>query len=240
MHATALALKFTKREEFEEKIKKYCQKAIPPPPHENENPYKQKLAVFFEILEDYEECRPYVKSLKNKFSKMREKLNEFFDLPPREPFATLVHCDVWVNNTMQITEDGKLTKNKLVDFQLFFYQSPATDVLFFLWTSVQTKILQNYFESLLEYYHNEFIECLRNLNCNTNLFTFEKFLEEMDFAAPSNFMDIMYMTTFVVFGKKYQNEFDVDTDNVLKEDVPIIARDKIAYMVYEYGRRGWI
>lgn len=239
LHATALGLKFSQTEVFEEKIRSNFRKAIPPPQPSDKERYKSCLNVLFSILADYEECTSYIPDLKQKFDKMREKINEFYDKPAREPFATLVHCDLWVNNMMQLVKNGKLIKNKFVDFQLVYYQSPVSDVLFFLWSSVQLDILKTNFDYLLSYYHSEFLEHLRKLNCNTSFFTLEKYLEEIDAVASSNFMDIIYMTMFVVFRKK-DSDNDSDDRNVLKEDVPIAARDKIAYMVCEYGRRGWL
>ncbi|XP_072375577.1 uncharacterized protein [Diabrotica undecimpunctata] len=113
---------------------------------------------------------------------------------------------------------------------------------FFLWSSVHLNVLKQNFDELLIYYHTEFTDQLRRLNCNTNLFDIDKFWEELDAVAPSNFMDIMYMTMFVVFGKKDRGD-ELETDEivgVVKEDVPKAARDKIAFMVSEYGRRKWI
>ncbi|CAG9833657.1 unnamed protein product [Diabrotica balteata] len=242
LHATALGLKFSQTDLFEEKIRKNCKKAIPPPKPSDKEKYGQSLEVFFSILEDYEECRPYISNLKIKFDKMRRAINDFFDKPAREPFATLVHCDLWVNNTMQLFQSGNIKKNKFVDFQLYYYQSPLTDVLFFLWSSVHLNVLKQDFDELLIYYHTEFTDQLRRLNCNTNLFDIDKFWEELDAVAPSNFMDIMYMTMFVVFGKKDRGD-ELETDEIVrvaKEDVPKAARDKIAFMVSEYGRRKWI
>lgn len=106
-HGVAIALKLKKPEEFEKKIKTTCQDYIP---HQG----------FPEV------CKKAVQQMltdKGGFNDIIPKVTLWGEKPiprAREPFGTLTHCDMWVNNTMQKFVDGKVVKNKFVDFQVSF------------------------------------------------------------------------------------------------------------------------
>uniref|UniRef100_V5G064 CHK kinase-like domain-containing protein n=1 Tax=Anoplophora glabripennis TaxID=217634 RepID=V5G064_ANOGL len=98
-HAIPLALKLKKPEVFDEKIRPY----LAPFPFEPK-PIKEEIkSVFLEMLQDSYKCIPWIPKVKNIFENVRAA----GDAPPKEPFATVTHGDMWFNNTMnKISEQG--------------------------------------------------------------------------------------------------------------------------------------
>lgn len=111
------------------------------------------------------------------------------------PYTTVVHRDLWINNVMikrgnstrsiQRTHTHKLfssdssdpnapLKVKLYDFQLYFYQSFVSDLIFFLFTSVRLTDLVTNFKSLIDCYYAEFIKTLGLVHCPLDDYSFEK------------------------------------------------------------------
>lgn len=76
-----------------------------------------------EILEEDEECRPFLSKMQKSLQLLKTDLHNF-----REPFATIVHKDIWMNNFMVKLENGKVVKIKFVDFQNYTYESPVRDL----------------------------------------------------------------------------------------------------------------
>ncbi|KAJ8951355.1 hypothetical protein NQ318_009291 [Aromia moschata] len=61
--------------------------------------------------------------------------------------------------------NGKPVMNKLVDFQMYNYGSPATDLFFFLFTSIlQLRVLQDHFDDLVHVLPQPFRGSLREFN----------------------------------------------------------------------------
>ncbi|XP_018569816.1 uncharacterized protein LOC108909865 [Anoplophora glabripennis] len=235
-HAVPLALKLKKPEVFDEKIRPYLAPFRPPPmPFENEI-----QSLFLEILQDSYKCIPWIPKVKNIFN----NVGAARDAPPREPFATLTHGDMWVNNTMIKFRNKVPVSNKLVDFQVCDYKSPATDLFFFLFTSVQLSVLQDDFDSLIEFYHKHFISHLEKLKCDTAPFSLPKFLEEMKAATPTEVEHCFGMTLFIIFGEKepstgFDPSIPPDVEK-MKAGINLVAKEKIRFLIQTCGRRGWL
>lgn len=227
-HGTTLALKFQKPEVFRQNVKRYCHNYVPKP-----DISELCLAATKDILFDNPECRDLIP----KVSTWGQK-----PMPvPREPFATLAHSDLWVNNTLQKFENGKVVGNKLVDFQVFAYRSAVSDLFFFLWSSVQLKVLEDHLDYLLEFYHQNLIKTLSQFQCNTKLFNYDAFLEELRIESEYEFGHALQFATYVVQGKKGGSEITefASKEYFLKYLTPA-AKDKLFFMVLECNRRGWL
>ncbi|XP_058795107.1 uncharacterized protein LOC131666458 [Phymastichus coffea] len=102
-------------------------------------------------------------------------------LEPDDPWACIVHRDLWNNNVMfHIDEQSqKIDAFKFFDFQNYCFSSPMTDLLFFLFSSMQ-RDLANVSEAI-ELYRVSAYETLEKLTCDASLFdqeTFEVRLKE--------------------------------------------------------------
>lgn len=233
-HAIPLAIKVLKPETFETKIKKYLACFNPQREHFDETPI---LNVVIGVLEQDEECKQYINEMKKSY-----ELQEKDTLSFREPFATLSHRDMWINNFMVKVEDGKVVKNKFVDFQGYTYQSPVRDLLFFLFSSVQVSVLKEQLDHLLEFYHKQFIETLEEHHCPTEDFTLNKFLDEIKYYGIYEIFHLVFMMILVVFGRKAEpTEGNFEHPPMYTEDdMPQELKERAWWVMKEFGQRQWL
>lgn len=235
-HALPIALKLLQPDIFESTVKKYTStkfdiSALPK--------MEYKTPIWIKALQEFEECKIYTEKLEKQNKTSFEK-KDFFNHPYTEPFASVIHNDLWVNNTMQKLENGKILENKLIDFQIIRYGNPLSDVLFFIYSSVQEQIVKEHFNDLIAVYQHHFFEVLESLKCDKNLLQIN-FSEQVEMAAKAELEHILYMT-IPIFGK--QNESSVDTsadiqDMVKESSITQETKNRLVYVLTEFGKRGW-
>ncbi|KAJ8874413.1 hypothetical protein PR048_025262 [Dryococelus australis] len=117
--------------------------------------------------------------------------------PPKEPFATITHLDLWTNNIMFQYGSSSCKNNpkslRFVDFQGTRYDSPARDLLFFLYSSAELQVLSEQYDDLVRLYHDSFVDCLRILKCDTSPFSFAEFMKEIERSASLEIMHLAFM-----------------------------------------------
>lgn len=99
-------------------------------------------------------------------------ISQFIDVaePMRCGLQVLNHGDLWLNNMMfNFNQDNSLDDVSMIDFQGSFWGSPATDVLYFLISSVADDIKVEYFDEFVEFYHQQLTSGLKALNYNQYL-----------------------------------------------------------------------
>lgn len=95
-------------------------------------------------------------------------------MAPKQKYDTICHGDPWINNLLFLhDDDGRLIDLKMVDYQIIRYTSVSTDILYLIYSSVQTSLIEKNFNSLIKIYHNEFLNELRRLHVD------EKILAEL-------------------------------------------------------------
>lgn len=193
--------------------------------------------TLLEILEEDEEC-------KRSISKMHKaiEIETTQKFTYREPFATLSHRDMWVNNFMVKFEEEKVVKNKFVDFQVYSYESPVRDLVFFLFTSVQIDVLKNNIDYLLDFYYNIFLETLNQFRCPTKDFSIKNFMDEINFYGIHEISHILGMLVFVVLGEKAES---VAKHGELpafpsKDQIPLDVRKRTCWIFKEFLKRQWL
>ncbi|CAH1179022.1 unnamed protein product [Phaedon cochleariae] len=245
-HAVPVAMKLLEPELFQETIKKICDIKPPPPAKKPEGkpdgPPALAKEVLVAILEEDEKCVPAIPSFLEILEEQRSiSFEEMLNMKQREPFATMAHMDMWLNNTMQkLDHKNRPIKNKFVDFQVLSYASPAIDLLFLLITSVQTSVLETHFDYLLEYYHDNFTKVLRELGCDLAPFSYENFLEEVKAVIPVSIVHGSSFSLIIVFGKKGVAADPTQADKMGKDDLDPKAREKFRFIVHEAYKRGWM
>nr|CAH7720366.1 unnamed protein product [Callosobruchus chinensis] len=224
-HAVPLALKLKDRATFDTKIMPLMDCSRPERDFEPD-PKKEKDNTFKKILEECEDCVRAIPMLdKTEFPKT--KRDNF-----SEPISTLVHKDMWVNNIMLRTSDQEV---KIVDFQVYTYDTPATDLIFFLCGSVSLDVLEKHFDELLRYYHDNFVDTLKKLNCDTVPFTYEYLMDEIGGCMDREFGHCVIFTTVIIFGVKNKKaNFDE------KPNIALAQKKRIWWMVKEFLKRGWL
>ncbi|KAJ8872604.1 hypothetical protein PR048_026210 [Dryococelus australis] len=234
-HATGVAMKIKKPDKFKEIVLKSATPVAVGPG-----------LTFVNALE----AIPEYATMKERITTALVKSKEVFDSsnpkPPREPFATLTHLDLWVNNIMFQYESGSSKENpkklKLVDFQLIRYDSPAKDLLFFLYSSAKLEVLSEHYDYLVRLYYDSFLDCLRILGCDTKPFIFEDFLDEMENASVSEFWHIAFM----VVGISVPSEESHSTDDITHGDFQQVLKvgktfySRASKFVLDFASRNWI
>ncbi|XP_015189352.1 PREDICTED: uncharacterized protein LOC107073277 [Polistes dominula] len=85
-----------------------------------------------------------------------------------DEFNVINHGDFWVNNMMfRYNDEGKPINHIFVDFQMCVYASPAVDLQYFLNTSTNNEVYENYKDKLIEEYYNTLCNTMRQLDCKT-------------------------------------------------------------------------
>lgn len=246
-HATALSLKLSEPETFNNEIKEQCPGFEPPPPPpspkgDDKTPMKDSPPNFLPIIAEYVKTNKelsHIQAAFEKFSKrMEEDQNHFKAPPPKEPFCTLLHTDLWVNNTMPKIIEGVAVGNIFVDFQMCKIGSPVEDLIFFLVSSVQSLVLKSEFDNLIKYYHEEFRDVLKKYNCYSPQFSYDKFLEELKENAERPIRQCTFMLPIAVFNKK-GSRFDIK-HQLKSEDLPELAKDRLSILLLEAYKRKWI
>lgn len=204
----------------------------PEPPEFDNSPAERNI---LDILSDRQSCATLLPKLERSFP-FAFCLQKTF----REPFATMVHRDLWVNNFMVKLDGGTVIKNKFVDFQAYSYNSPVRDLLFFLFTSVQAEVIQENLNDLLKFYHEYFINTLSDLGCCTDQFSYEKFMEEIDFFGKFEIGHIIYMLLFIVCGNKDIPATGGDPGLVPKDKISPDARERAWWILQEFENRKWL
>lgn len=118
LHAVPIALKLKKPDVFQNQVKMNC--VIYPfvmPESATSDDQTQKPPEWLPYIAKDKQTLPYYEDVCEALVKSTER--DFLARPHVEPFASFSHCDMWVNNTMQLAKDRKLTKNKFVDFQMY-------------------------------------------------------------------------------------------------------------------------
>lgn len=179
--------------------------------------------------------------------RIENALNYYFNtykepFTPREPFATLIHNDYWITNIMVKYENDSVVQTKMIDFQRVEYGSPARDLIFFIFTSVKLEILDLYYDDFIKYYYNVFIEVLTKFKCNTTMFSFKDFKEELRLSASTReFCHLILMTQYV-----HANKNTKITDNYTEEDhfsqmqVTDMCLTRLNKIIYLFAKNNWI
>ncbi|KAK7872614.1 hypothetical protein R5R35_001951 [Gryllus longicercus] len=121
-----------------------------------------------------------VKKLERNQSKFVDKLLEV--CKPAEKFTNvLAHGDCWMNNILfEYSESGEPIDLRFVDFQASRKSSPAIDLHYFLFTSLQNEVRNKKFDDLLQIYCNEVARFAKQLGYNESIFTYDELRQEMD------------------------------------------------------------
>ncbi|XP_041763725.1 uncharacterized protein LOC121589125 [Anopheles merus] len=82
----------------------------------------------------------------------------------RKGFNVLNHGDMWCNNILfQYNEDSTVNDILLIDYQLCFWASPAIDLIYFMFTSVNGDFKLSQLNYMVQYYHEHLVDSLKFL-----------------------------------------------------------------------------
>ncbi|KAJ8874411.1 hypothetical protein PR048_025260 [Dryococelus australis] len=233
-HATAVAIKIKKPEEFKKTVLHAATSL-------DSSPIDSNMVKPLEDIPEYE-------TLKERINTALQKGSDLLANPrkPREPFVTITHLDLWTNNIMFQYDPGSpkdIPKSlKIVDFQITEYDSPARDLLFFLYSSAQLEVLSEHYDYLVRFYYENFVDCLKILRCDTTPFTFDNFLKEVECASAVEFFHIAFMIPPITLDTKDAiNTADLTHDDFKKPPkVGKTCLQRIRKFILDFASRNWI
>ncbi|CAG9833656.1 unnamed protein product [Diabrotica balteata] len=246
LHAVPIALKMNNPEQFQAEIRPKLNNAFPVEKIRN-HAFLNGWFLVEEILYESDKCVPFIPQVKLLWDKF--KCQE--EYKSREPFSTFYHGDLWINNIMLKFENDQAIKSKFIDFQLYDYRSPVLDLLFFLFTSIQTSVLKNQFDHLLIVYYENLIKNLQQLKCDVQPFSYTEFLKEFKHEVHTTLVWCIFFVIAVVYGPKGQrvgeeerfHKVDLskpsNKDYVRKRIHPQ-AKERIQYLVQICAKNSWL
>ncbi|XP_059616957.1 uncharacterized protein LOC132261924 isoform X2 [Phlebotomus argentipes] len=240
-HAAPIALRYKKPAIFEEKVRVHLKKIDIDEGLTSEVSAQMKLALDNE-LKSIPEVLQIFDQIDRQFEMCQERQRDL-NYYEENPFNTICHNDLWVNNVMIAYDDyGSPTRVKIFDFQLIMYASLSIDVLFFLFTSVQNDILLENFEKFLKFYFNEFCNSLKYFGCPVEDFSWEKFLDDINRQAPYELYHLVAMTKILLIDKQKMAQKNEITDDTFydAEMVGPNYYDKLKLIILEYKKRHWL
>ncbi|KAH8412146.1 hypothetical protein KR009_000092 [Drosophila setifemur] len=199
-HALPIALRLKKPQLYEEQVRPFFRKFDM---NGNIPPSEQEL-IDFDILSDIRQVASEEKDVE-RVKELLGLFNEFQAAKDVEdgPFNTLVHGDLWINNLMVKygewkNEEGTPIRVKIVDFQIAQYGSLVHDIIFLLFSSLDTTVLEENYYNFLAIYYKAFIQTLREMDVDTSSYTYEGFLEEVQRVAHLQIPHAIFMMRVIL------------------------------------------
>lgn len=126
---------------------------------------------------------------------------------PNEPWSTIIHADFWVNNMMfHKNSNQNVDDIKFVDFQNYLFQNPINELIFFIGASIQTDLIANNLDCLLNFYYDSFINVMTTMNCDISEFSRDNFHERIKIDAHKEFSHCAFILKILTI--------DIETDGV--------------------------
>lgn len=125
---------------------------------------------FLNSIRNYGDCDAYADKI-SKWNRIK-LMTAYTDVaePMRNGFQVLNHGDLWLNNMMfKFDEERNPIDVKMVDYQLPFWGTPSSDILYFLITSVADDIKVDHFDHFIEFYHEQLSSALIKLNFDQHI-----------------------------------------------------------------------
>lgn len=243
MHATTLALKFLRPEVFKTKVEPFFQEYKVFDMEEESD--RKMMDGSLKVIKDDEVCKRYFPQIEELFWKNLHQAHiKNNKTNSSSLFHTLTHHDLWVNNIMVKIENNKICDVKFVDFQLYEYASFTRDVLFFVFSSVQTSVLKQSCDDLLLHYFDSLLKYLVSLKCDLKIFTYDAFLNDIkDVINEGEFFHILGMLPPIFATEKDTKDVEaLELNDILFEESEITEnhREKACFIVREFIKRGWV
>lgn len=131
-------------------------------------------------LFDEGEIRDKLMSFKNC---LWERVQVTLDGNLSEPFSCVVHGDIWINNIMYnyYGDNNRDIKDvRLVDWQMTFYGSVGSEIMYYLYCSVDKPMRDLYQTELLNFYYEKMGEFLQKFSFNIQkVFPFIEFEKQL-------------------------------------------------------------
>lgn len=158
----------------------------------------------------------------------------------REPFASILHNDLWTNNMLfERDEGGKPTSVAFIDFQVSRINSPFKDLLFFVFSSCPADVSGEHLDELIELYVTSFRRCLEQVGVDSTPFSLSVAWEEINALARTELFHILSMLRFINADATMVRD-NPETFAFMEELGGDTCTAKVEHVVLEYAKRGWL
>ncbi|XP_020278272.1 uncharacterized protein LOC109851991 [Pseudomyrmex gracilis] len=206
-HALGMTAKYKRPEHFE--ILKQRSKCV----EYDHKDFERMIDEMMKRIEKDPEIGVYINRCKT--AVMDSLTNGLWTAVPSEPWSTIIHADFWVNNILFHRDgDGRVDDVKFVDFQNYLFFSPLRELVFYIFSS--TEVRDDYIEELTDLYYETFLAVLKRMDCDTELFTRQKFSVNILADAKYEFMHLCFMLKILTMDVQ-ETKFDYDKmENMLE------------------------
>lgn len=143
-------------------------------------------------------------------------------------FKSLIHGDCWTTNMMFKYDDLRNPVDiRLLDFQIFNYDSVVSDVIAFTWMSANNKVLEHHLEELYRLYCDSLNSALEEYGCEER-YSYERLKKEV-LERSTNILTVMG-----VFLPLTQSDTLLDSSALFSET---LTEDQ--FVGYYRGRNFW-
>uniref|UniRef100_A0A1L8DYK7 Putative ecdysteroid kinase n=1 Tax=Nyssomyia neivai TaxID=330878 RepID=A0A1L8DYK7_9DIPT len=130
--------------------------------------YSLGMVCLRQLVEKWAGFEEIAKKLQILQDKIVEKVFENFGR--KCTFNVLNHNDLWTNNVMfKYNAQEQLINSAIIDFQFVYWGSPAFDLNFFLYTSVEDCVRKANWNFFVHHYHRILIRTLKKLKTSSKL-----------------------------------------------------------------------
>ncbi|CAH0550677.1 unnamed protein product [Brassicogethes aeneus] len=227
-HAITIACKILEPNIFNKQIKPhlkgvYFEKNLP------DTIYEKYYEDCFQILHNKKLCNIYGDRVKANLKKPnRGKINE--------DFATCTHGDYWIDHNLLQFEDVHPMAHKMLNFQKCVYNSLTDDLILFLFTSINNKILESNFEDFLHFYFLKFIDFVEEFKIKPK-WTVAQFEAELRFSAQKA---LFTRCISMVYPMCRSIERFNPNDNINTFPLSEAHKEKIVLIILLFASKKWI
>lgn len=236
LHAMTICIKLKKPELFHQIVLPALDYSF------NEGAKNGVVDMVTKAHEDYKK----IQEAKSYLDRIEKTIEHGFrvNVTPEEPWATLVHNDFWVNNMLfKYDESGKLISMKIVDFQLTTYDYGMNDLIFFLISSSRKDVIDDHLDDMIDLYYDSFVDCLKSLSVDTELFSKSKFIEHLNQCAPVKFNQCIMMVQVIQAARG-----SVTETSMIEGDKGVFmggindanCKQKLMHILSTFDRKGWL
>lgn len=238
LHSVALALKIKKPVTFQTRIAPKLAK-MKGFDELTEEQRQHGEDVLMGVLEKHSEFTPYLERIRNYCRQGEKAFQKGHDA--REPFATIGHNDFWVNNIL-IQKNGDQINVKFIDFQIVDYGSPARDLIFFLYISVQNAVAAKHGADLIQLYYDSFIRGLKLFECDTEPFSYTAFEKELQHEAKASqlFHCLTMAVPILTMRGTTKPMEELTADDMYAVTFSDKFEPKLVHVVSSFIKNGWI
>lgn len=136
--------------------------------------------------------------------------------------SAIVHGDFWTSNMMFKFQDGKPAAVRFLDYQLTKVGSPAADVLYFIYSSTDGKLREEYYDELLETYYESLTGHLKALSTDVkDVYPRRVFYDQLRKSSPGCLAFVLMTLTLITRDEtKTQNISEVIQEVDEKDSAP--------------------